>query len=116
MYPRLFLCHWRTACFRLSGNDLLDEIRALAGTDRMTIPPPLLEALAADERPLDRPLSAGAAAAGCADGDAPLSEGAFRWQLASDGAANDKMAAGIRAFAADTARLVAVLEAHPGWN
>ena len=66
--------------------------------------------------PVQRALSPAAAAAECSDDGAPLSEGAFRWQLASDGAANDKMAAGIRAFAGDTARLVSVLEAHPGWK
>ena len=39
---------WRSS----TGDDMLDEIRALAGTDRMTIPPPLLEQLAACEDPL----------------------------------------------------------------
>jgi transaldolase len=84
----------------------------------MTIPPPLLEQLAADTSPLPAALTPGpqGSAARCADGDAPLSEGAFRWQLANDGAANDKMAAGLRAFAGDTARLVEVLTAHPGWK
>lgn len=105
---------WRSS----TGNDLLDEIRALAGTDRMTIPPPLLELLAADVAPLQRALLPGpdGSAAGCEDGDEELTEGAFRWELASDGAANDKLAAGLRAFAGDTARLVEVLRAHPGWH
>mmetsp|Transcript_24560 Transcript_24560/g.53668 ORF Transcript_24560/g.53668 Transcript_24560/m.53668 type:complete len:401 (+) Transcript_24560:145-1347(+) len=103
---------WRSS----TGTDMLDEIRALAGVDRMTIPPPLLEQLAACEQPLPRALTPAAAAADCKDDGAVLPEGAFRWQLTCDGAANDKMAAGIRAFAADTARLVAVLEAHPGWK
>eukprot|EP00873_Tetraselmis_striata_P018641 jgi/Tetstr1/438905/TSEL_027413.t1 len=102
---------WRSS----TGDDPLDEIRALAGTDRMTIPPPLLEALAADESPLPRVLEPEAAAGTCADDGAHLDEATFRWQLACDGAANDKLAAGIRAFAGDTARLVAILEAHPGW-
>ncbi len=44
---------WRSS----TGDDPLDEIRALAGTDRMTIPPPLLEALAACEAPLERALT-----------------------------------------------------------
>ncbi|GBF89350.1 transaldolase [Raphidocelis subcapitata] len=103
---------WRSS----TGADPLDEIRALAGTDRMTIPPPLLEALAADAAPLPRALEPAAAAAGCADAGGPLREGAFRWALASDGAANDKLAAGLRAFAGDTARLVDVLREHPGWR
>ena len=103
---------WRSS----TGDDMLDEIRALAGTDRMTIPPPLLEQLAACEEPLPRVLEPEAAAAACEDDGAPLSEAAFRWQMACDGAANDKISAGIRAFAGDTDRLVAILEAHPGWN
>jgi transaldolase len=81
----------------------------------MTIPPPLLEALAADGAPLARALSPEAARAAGAGAGGPLCEGAFRWQLANDGAANDKLAAGLRAFAGDTARLVEVLAAHPGW-
>jgi len=93
-----------------------NQIRALAGTDRMTIPAPLLEKLAADTAPLPPALTAAGCAAECRDGDAPLSEGAFRWELANDGAANDKLAAGLRAFAGDTARLVELLRAHPGWN
>ncbi|KAI8474024.1 MAG: hypothetical protein J3K34DRAFT_457018 [Monoraphidium minutum] len=103
---------WRSS----TGNDLLDEVRALAGTDRMTIPPPLLELLAADAAPLPRALAPAPAAAACGDGDEPLTESAFRWALANDGAANDKLSAGLRAFAGDTARLVDVLRAHPGWN
>ncbi|WIA17240.1 hypothetical protein OEZ85_014113 [Tetradesmus obliquus] len=104
---------WRSS----TGNDLLDEVRALAGTDRMTIPPPLLTQLAEDTSPLPRLLTPGAAgtAAECSDNGERLSEAAFRWELANDGAANDKMAAGLRAFAGDTARLVEVLQAHPGW-
>ncbi len=88
----------------------------MAGSDRMTLPPPLLDALAASEAPLERALSPEPAAAVCMDGDTPLAEGAFRWELCNDGAATDKLAAGVRAFAADTARLVAALEAHPGWS
>jgi transaldolase len=82
----------------------------------MTIPPPLLELLAADPAPLPRALSPEGARAAYAGGDAPLTAGAFRWALSMDGAANDKLAAGLRAFAGDTARLVEVLAAHPGWD
>ncbi|GAX73513.1 hypothetical protein CEUSTIGMA_g965.t1 [Chlamydomonas eustigma] len=103
---------WRSS----SGEDLLDEIRALAGTDRMTIPPPLLEQLASCQQPLPRVLTPETAVAECTEDGTVLGEAGFRWQLATDGAANDKLAAGIRAFAGDTARLVAALEAHPGWK
>lgn len=70
---------WRSS----TGNDPLDEIRALAGTDRMTIPPPLLEALAQDTAPLPRALAPGpgGSAADCTDGDAPLSEADFHWKV-----------------------------------
>jgi transaldolase len=97
---------------------LLLQVRALAGTDRMTIPPPLLTQLAEDTSPLARLLSPGPddTAAECIDSGEPLTESAFRWQLATDGAANDKLAAGLRAFAGDTARLVDVLKAHGGWH
>jgi transaldolase len=103
---------WRSS----TGEDLLDEIRALAGTDRMTIPPPLLEQLASCQLPLPRVLTPEVAAEECKEDGAILGEAEFRWQLATDGAANDKLAAGIRAFVGDTARLVAALEAHPGWK
>lgn len=84
----------------------------------MTIPPPLLTQLAEDTTPLPRQLTPGptGTAAECSDSGAPLSEADFRWQLANDGAANDKLAAGLRAFAGDTARLVEVLQAHSGWQ
>lgn len=65
---------WRSS----TGEDMLDEIRALAGTDRMTIPPPLLEQLAACEDPLPRVLEPSAAAASCAENGALLCESAFR--------------------------------------
>lgn len=104
---------WRSS----TGSEPLDEIRALAGTDRMTIPPPLLEALAASEAPLPRMLSPeqGRSSTDPEYNGETLTEEMFRWKLTLDGAANDKMAAGIRAFAGDTARLVSVIQAHPGW-
>lgn len=90
----------------------------MAGTDRMTIPPPLLTQLAEDTSPLPRQLHprAQGTAAECQDSGEPLTESDFRWQLANDGAANDKLGAGLRAFAGDTARLVEVLQAHQGWH
>lgn len=97
---------------------MLLQVRALAGTDRMTIPPPLLTQLAEDTSPLPRALHPGpdGTAVECDDDGAPLMEREFRWRLANDGAANDKLAAGLRAFASDTARLVEVLQGHAGWN
>lgn len=97
---------------------MLLQVRALAGTDRMTIPPPLLTQLAEDTTPLPRVLHPGpdGTAAECTDDCATMTEAGFRWALANDGAANDKLAAGLRAFAGDTARLVEVLQGHAGWH
>lgn len=72
----------------------------------MTIPPPLLEQLAADERPLQRALQPEQAAAGCSDGGEPLGEAAFRWQLVSDGAANVSQASFIALNLTLTPKLV----------
>ena len=125
---RYYKCHghdtivmpasWRSP----TGEDPCDEILALAGTDRMTIPPPLLEALAARDvgdadAPLPRELEPAAAAAACDEPEhAPYTQSAFAWELAMDGAATDKLAAGLRAFAADTDKLFDALRSHPGWS
>ena len=92
----------------------IDEIVALAGVDRMTIPPPLLEQLAASEAPLPRVLEPAAASAACADelvagGD--VSEAAFRMALNADVCATTKMAEGINAFVAETEKLQAAMAA-----
>ena len=105
---------WRSP----TGADNCDEILALAGTDRMTIPPPLLEDLAArgGDAPLARELEPQAAAAACDEPEhAPYTRETFAWELAMDGAANDKLAAGLRAFAGDTDKLFDALREHPDW-
>jgi transaldolase len=75
------------------------EIEALAGCDRLTIAPALLDALAADAGPLVRRLAPGSVA------DAParltLDEKAFRFLLNQDAMATEKLAEGIRSFAKD---------------
>jgi transaldolase len=80
------------------------EIEALAGCDRLTIAPPLLEALAKDERVLERKLSPQSAT-----GDAPplmsLDEKSFRYLLNQDAMATEKLAEGIRFFARDLTAL-----------
>lgn len=91
----------------------IDEIVALAGVDRMTIPPPLLELLAATEAPLPRMLSADSAAEGCNDelvGSGDISESEFRMALNADVAATTKMAEGINAFVGETLKLEAALK------
>ena len=85
------------------------QIRALAGCDLLTISPELLGALQADEAPLARALDAGAAR------QKPLErvrydEAAFRFALNEDAMATEKLAEGIRAFAADSVKLDALIE------
>lgn len=76
------------------------EIEALAGCDRLTIAPALLETLAKDSGPLPRRLDPARI-----DPDAPaaydLDEKTFRWLLNEDAMATEKLAEGIRAFARD---------------
>lgn len=86
----------------------IDQIRALAGCDRLTVSPALLEALAAEQGELPRALSD---AGERADAPARIDEPAFRWGLNADAMATEKLAEGIRAFAADQEKLEAVLDA-----
>ncbi len=76
------------------------EIEALAGCDRLTIAPALLETLAKESGPLPRRLDPARL-----DPDAPaatdLDEKTFRWLLNEDAMATEKLAEGIRAFAKD---------------
>ena len=74
------------------------QIEALAGCDRLTISPDLLEKLDADHGELPRKLVAGAA-----DGTAvtPIDATKFAADLAADPMATEKLATGIEAFAKD---------------
>jgi transaldolase len=94
------------ASFRNTG-----QIQALAGCDRLTISPDLLEKLEASQDPLPRALHD--------DGSreaktVPLSETAFRWGHNEDAMATDKLADGIRKFAADQRKLEALLAGKLG--
>ncbi len=84
------------------------QIVALAGCDLLTISPDLLAQLAASEAPVPAALDAAAARAL----DLPrvhLEEAAFRYALNEDAMATEKLAEGIRAFAADTLKLEAMM-------
>lgn len=74
------------------------QIEALAGCDRLTISPDLLEKLDADHGELPRKLSPSAA-----DGAAvtPIDASRFAADLAADPMATEKLATGIEAFAKD---------------
>ncbi|MEM7220850.1 MAG: transaldolase [Pseudomonadota bacterium] len=86
------------ASFRNAG-----EIEALAGCDRLTISPDLLAELAADEAELPRRLDPRGAES--ADPNEPMPEASFRWQHNENAMATEKLAEGIRKFAADQVTL-----------
>jgi len=89
------------ASFRNTG-----EIKALAGCDRLTISPALLDELAADMINLPRKLED----KGATQSQEPkLDEKAFRWDMNADAMATEKLAEGIRGFAADSEKLEAIL-------
>ena len=89
------------ASFRSTG-----QIAALAGCDRLTIAPNLLEELAASDGPLERKLSP--------DRFEPepaveMDERRFRWEMNEDAMATEMLAAGIRGFAKDLGKLRDIL-------
>jgi len=85
----------------------LGQIEALAGCDRLTISPELLQKLAEDDGQLNRQLAPGATG----EPRQSLDEGAFRWALNEDAMATEKLAEGIRLFARDQEKLEALLAA-----
>ncbi len=91
------------ASFRNTG-----QIVALAGCDLLTIAPELLAQLQASSAPVERELDAAEARTM----NLPAvrhSEKSFRWALNEDAMATEKLAEGIRAFAADSAKLDALI-------
>ncbi|MEJ2385516.1 MAG: transaldolase [Xanthomonadales bacterium] len=80
-----------------------DQIEALAGCDRLTISPGLMEQLNEDEDPLPRQLSPDAVNSD--DAKAPPGEAEFRYELNDDAMAVEKLAEGIRNFVADQVKL-----------
>jgi len=85
------------ASFRNKG-----EILALAGCDRLTISPSLLDELAASDAPVTRRLEYSGTRLARPE---PMTETQFRWDLNEDAMATEKLAEGIRSFTADQIRL-----------
>ncbi|WP_017906481.1 transaldolase [Pseudomonas asplenii] len=83
----------------------LNQIEHLAGCDRLTISPDLLEKLSQDQGELVRKLTPDA------KGEArqSLNEAQFRWASNEDAMATEKLAEGIRQFARDQEKLEALL-------
>lgn len=91
------------ASFRNTG-----EILELAGCDLLTISPDLLEKLQTTEAPVERKLSPEWAAAQPIE-RLTVDEKTFRWLLNEDAMATDKLADGIRKFAADIVHLERII-------
>jgi len=78
------------------------EITELAGCDRLTLSPQLMDELANTQTPISRKLTSDNAQASKLP---TLTEQDFRWQLNEDPMATEKLAEGIRNFAADQVKL-----------
>jgi transaldolase len=91
------------ASFRNTG-----EILELAGCDLLTISPALLDELQKSKGPVARKLSPEAAQR-TQSARIRLQEAEFRWQHNEDAMATEKLAEGIRLFAADTVKLEAAI-------
>ena len=88
----------------------LGQIVALAGCDLLTIAPELLAQLAASDAPVQRVLDPEAARRVRLE-PVQYDEAGFRYALNADAMATEKLAEGIRAFAADAARLEQLIQA-----
>ena len=91
------------ASFRNAG-----QIRQLAGCDRLTISPGLMQELADSHDPLERMLDPGSVSS--SDAKKRLTEGEFRWGHNEDAMATEKLAEGIRLFSADQEKLEDMLK------
>jgi transaldolase len=95
------------ASFRNTG-----EIAALAGCDKLTISPALLEALESEEGSLPRALKPSDFPR--RKPPAPLTEAEFRYRHNEDAMATEKLAEGIRLFATDQQQLRKMIAARMG--
>nr|WP_314489662.1 transaldolase [uncultured Pseudomonas sp.] len=83
----------------------INQIEQLAGCDRLTISPELLQKLSEDEGELPRVLKPGNAG----EAKQQLTESQFRWALNEDAMSTEKLAEGIRQFARDQEKLEALM-------
>ena len=86
----------------------VEQILALAGCDRLTLSPNLLQELQSSDAPVERKLEPST------EGfhqPSPLSEAEFRWEHNQDAMAVEKLSEGIRQFAVDQQKLEDLLAA-----
>ncbi|WP_110686669.1 transaldolase [Salinicola aestuarinus] len=88
-----------------------DQILALAGCNRLTISPELLEELASSDGEVARKVSD---ESGREEHPGKIGETQFRWEHNEDAMATEKLAEGIRKFAADQGKLEGMLEKRLG--
>jgi transaldolase len=101
---------WRPSRGASVEGSAVDEILALAGVDEMTIPPPLLEALAAmDASAVVQQCDAQKDGAACRDPNFVLDEATFKQYWETDACAIEKLNEGIEAFKTTTEDLKQVL-------
>lgn len=93
------------ASFRNSG-----EITNLAGCDRLTIAPKLLDELSASTAQITRKLSPTHAEEECKDPEVKVTEKLFRWEMNEDAMATEKLAEGIRKFSEDIVSLENIIK------
>jgi len=86
-----------------------EQILALAGCDRLTISPNLLQELQSSDAPVERKLTP--STEGFHE-PSPLTEAEFRWEHNQDPMAVEKLSEGIRQFAADQLKLEETLAAR----
>ena len=91
------------ASFRNKG-----EILALAGCDKLTIAPKLLEELKKSNDHVERRLTPDKVAKGSVK-EHVMTEKEFRWEMNQNQMATEKLSDGIRKFAADTVQLEAII-------
>lgn len=97
--------HYKTIVMGASFRNM-GQIEQLAGCDRLTISPELLEKLAADTGKLPRVLTPQQTTSKAKQ---QLNESQYRWALNEDAMATEKLAEGIRAFARDQEKLEKLL-------
>lgn len=86
------------------------QILAIAGCDRLTISPALIESLRAEEGEVKRTLDPSLKDPSIRR--LKLDEANFRWLLNEDAMATEKLSEGIRLFARDTEKLSAIIESE----
>ncbi|WP_322864151.1 transaldolase [Aeromonas allosaccharophila] len=86
----------------------IDEVLALAGCDRLTIGPALLDQLAAQTGEVEPTLHA--ARESVQPAPIVMTEAEFRWEMNQDPMATEKLSEGIRNFAIDQGKLEAMIE------